>query len=721
MRRVCLVGAGYIADTHAEVLAGLPNLQIAAVVDPSERARERLARRWKIARAFANSDAAIASGEVDCAHVLTPPDLHVVAAKPWIEAGLPVLIEKPIAATLGQAEELASAASRSGSVVGVNQNFVHHPAYLALRHAIEAHRLGPARALHCSFNVPLRQLASGQLGHWMFDRPLNLLLEQAVHPLSQILDLAGEVTGVSARPGPRRMLSRGAPFYDSVTVLLDTPRIKVTFQFRVGASFPRYALTAICDDGVAHADILGNRFYMEQRGPELEFLDAYRANRRTARALLSEGRRNALDYVLSLAGLRPKGGTFVASMQGSIGEFHAALDAGRTPRLDLDFGRQLVALCQSIASAAFPAADLAPPASPVRLWKPDGPTAPDWDVAVLGGTGFIGRATVARLVADGHTVAVMARNVRGLPTAFAHPRVRVVRGDVRDRDAVAAAIGKARQVVNLAHGGGGANFDEIRQAMVGSAQLVAEMCRAQGVERLVHVGSIAGLWLGDPASVVTGATPPDPRAEQRADYSRAKALADLALIEMHRTANLPVVILRPGLVVGAGTSPFHGGLGFFNNEQHCIGWNRGANPLPFVLVEDVADAIGAACRAPGIEGRCYNLVGDVRPSAREFVGHLAARLHRPLAFHGQSPRRLWLDEVGKWAVKTAVGRSADWPYFRDLASRGLVATFDTADAKADLGWRPVADLETFLDRCLAEPEPQDANAAEHAAAVTGAA
>ena len=47
-----------------------------------------------------------------------------------------------------------------------------------------------------------------------------------------------------------------------------------------------------------------------------------------------------------------------------------------------------------------------------------------------------------------------------------------------------------------------------------------------GVERLVHVGSISGLYLGDAATVVTGATPPDARPHTRNDYSHAKTLAD---------------------------------------------------------------------------------------------------------------------------------------------------------------------------------------------------
>ena len=48
--------------------------------------------------------------------------------------------------------------------------------------------------------------------------------------------------------------------------------------------------------------------------------------------------------------------------------------------------------------------------------------------------------------------------------------------------------------MNLAHGGGGANWKEVREAMVGGAETVARACLAAGSKRLIHVGSIAGLY-----------------------------------------------------------------------------------------------------------------------------------------------------------------------------------------------------------------------------------
>jgi nucleoside-diphosphate-sugar epimerase len=271
-------------------------------------------------------------------------------------------------------------------------------------------------------------------------------------------------------------------------------------------------------------------------------------------------------------------------------------------------------------------------------------------------------------------------------------------GDIRRQADVERAIGNAPLVINLAHGGGGATYDQVRAAMVGGAETVAQACLARGVRRLIHVGSIASLYLGPQRSVVTGATPPDPAADRRADYARAKAECDRMLLAMHTSHGLPVSILRPGLVVGEGGIAFHSGLGVFNNDQHCIGWNRGINPLPFVLAEDVARAVWRACEAPNAVGRAYNIVGDVRLCAREYLAELASALSRPLRFHPQWPLMLWLEETAKWVVKIATGRKAARPTLHDMLSRGLTAEFNCDDAKLDLDWQPENNRVRFIER-----------------------
>ena len=131
-----------------------------------------------------------------------------------------------------------------------------------------------------------------------------------------------------------------------------------------------------------------------------------------------------------------------------------------------------------------------------------------------------------------------------------------------------------------------------------------------------------------------------------------------------------------------------------------MGWNDGRNPLPFVLVEDVADAIARAALKPELSGQSLNLVGEVTMTAREYIEELARALGRPLRFHGQMPEKLYLLEWGKWGVKRLAGRSASSPSYRDFRSRGCLASFDCSDTRAALGWAPVSKPDVFVEKAI---------------------
>ncbi len=700
VRRIGLVGAGVASRVHIEALAAIPGVRTTAIIDPNTDAAQALARAYKIAAVYPSVRDALAADAFDCAHVAVPPNLHAPVALELIAAGKPVLLEKPAATSLAECDTLAVAGRASGLSIGVNQNFVFHPAFVALRRLVQARGLGKPNFVSCIYNVPLRQLAARQFSHWMFRQPVNILLEQAVHPLSQIAALAGLIGATKALAGPPVEIAPGKQFYPSLDLSLDCAQLPAQMRFAVGQEFPFWQITVVCDDGVAVADILANRFFTYERTRWMEAVDGVASGTRLAGTLMRESWGNTMQYALSTLKLKPRSDAYFQSMQNSMRAFHAALDTGTAPETDIAFGSMLVRCCETLRDQVFhpaaPGTTLSEDAAPVAAAR----ETTGYDVAVLGGTGFIGTQVVTQLVQAGLRVSVMARSADNLPAVFADPLVSVRRGNIRQSADVEAAIGDAPVVVNLAHGGGGANFEQIRAAMVGGAETVARVCLARGVKRLIHVGSIASLYLGPQSGAVTDATPPDPQSDRRADYARAKAICDRMLMEMHARENLPVCILRPGVVVGRGASPFHSGIGFYNTDQHCIGWNDGRNPLPFVLVEDVARAIVLACSAPGIEGHSYNLIGDVRMTARDYIAALGKALERPLRFHPQSATWLWAEDLAKWGVKRATGRAVPMPARRDFLSRGMRAGFDCSAAKRDLGWQPVADPDEFQRRAI---------------------
>ena len=692
MRRVALIGAGFIADSHLIALQARKGVGVSAVVDPSTERAEALAVKAGGARAFPSIEAMLEADRPDAAHVCTPPPLHRATAEPLLAAGVPVLLEKPMAETAADCEALIETAKAGGAALRINHNYVHHPAYRRLKRTIESGRYGKVRAVQLRFAVPLRQLEAKALGHWMFDSPRNLLLEQAVHPLSQLDDLLGPMELIAATPSEPATPAEGIAIANRWTLTLATPQAEAQVQLVLGASFPCWTISALCDDGVVEADLFEGRTLMRGSHAEIMPIDHARRSLSLGRQAMAQGIGGLGAYAAELLRIGGRSDGFNRAMIASVADFHDALDRGEA--MTGETGLRLVRLCEAAASAA----EL--PAPPVTPRPGENET---FDVALLGGTGFIGQHLTEALLAQGKRVAVMARNVKNLPGVFRREGVGVFRGSITDPEAVADVVKRAPKVVNLAHGGAVGGRDAVVAAMVGGAEVVARACIDAGSERLLFVSSSAALYLGDKDATLDAATPPDQEPDERGDYSFAKVRAEEAMLALHRDEGLPVSILRPAVVVGEGGMPFHSALGAFNAETHCVGWNHGKNPLPFVLVEDVATAIIGALEADvdEVAGRSFNLVGDVRWSARDYMRELGEATGRPLRYHATSGVGMAGMEWLKFAAKKIAGRKGvQPPQRRDLRSRGMVSKIDTATEKDVLGWEPVADEARFRERAI---------------------
>ena len=205
------------------------------------------------------------------------------------------------------------------------------------------------------------------------------------------------------------------------------------------------------------------------------------------------------------------------------------------------------------------------------------------------------------------------------------------------------------------------------------------------------------------ATSIADSVETDPKPEKRPIYSRGKIAAEQALLELHRDAGLPLVITRPGIVLGAGTAMQHSGYGLWTRDNRCIGWGHGDAPIPGVWVDDVADAFVkiVAYAKDDLHGKALNLCAQPPITPREYVNELGRVTGRAITFH---PRGLGLSqamEIGKWLVKK-LGRKpgVEFPSWRDLKSRAVAPVFTADIAREKLGWKPVQEREAFLDRCV---------------------
>ena len=107
-----------------------------------------------------------------------------------------------------------------------------------------------------------------------------------------------------------------------------------------------------------------------------------------------------------------------------------------------------------------------------------------------------------------------------------------------------------------------------------------------------------------------------------------------------------------------------------------------------MLVDDVAQALLLAKDAPGIEGLTFNLAGDVRPTAVEFVSVLRERTRRNFRFYPRGMWRICGGELSRYLIKKAVKKPDNMMVpFRDLRASSLATQLDCSLAKQKLGWK----------------------------------
>jgi predicted dehydrogenase len=150
--RTAVIGIGHLGRHHARLLAEIPGSRLVAVVDTIARRAEEAAQATG-ARAF--TDWRDMQGRVDAVTVAVPTEQHLAVAAPFLERGIPVLVEKPMARSVGEAGRLIEAARVSGAILAVGHTERYNPAVgavlplLTAPRFIEVHRLGvfPDRSL----------------------------------------------------------------------------------------------------------------------------------------------------------------------------------------------------------------------------------------------------------------------------------------------------------------------------------------------------------------------------------------------------------------------------------------------------------------------------------------------------------------------------------------------------------------------------------------------
>jgi nucleoside-diphosphate-sugar epimerase len=322
---------------------------------------------------------------------------------------------------------------------------------------------------------------------------------------------------------------------------------------------------------------------------------------------------------------------------------------------------------------------------------------------VTGSGGFLGRATVERLLAAGERDLVLfvrpGSRRSALETVIArYPDAHVewVTGTLTSPDDCKRAVRGVDIVYHLAAGTGGAAADLFLHTVVASKHLLEAIVGEKRKIKIVLVSSfgVYGVATRPRGAVLDEDMPLEPHPERRDLYSQAKLRQEKLFWEYRDKHGIPLVVARPGVIYGPGGTAISSrvGLNLFGLFLHL----GRKNVLPLTYVDNCAEAIVAAGRS-GADGQAYNVVDDDLPDCSRYLREYQQKVAKL--------RTVRVPYLATVALSAAVERYHKWsqgqlpaiftPYKTKTTWGGNRFTNEKLKS---IGWRPIIPTDQALTR-----------------------
>lgn len=323
--RFGVIGAGRLGGFHAQKLAANPQTELAGVADPSEDARNGIADACKT-QAYADSAELLA--QVDAVIVAAPTIYHHTVGLDCLRRGVHVLMEKPLAPSVREADELVRAAKDNNVVLQVGHVERYNPALAtASRHLQDPFHIDAVRASGFTFR----------------STDIGVVLDLMIHDIDVVLSLVDspvtrvDAMGLSLLGGHEDVANARIDFANGCFATLSASRVSHTPARRMDV-WSRRAFATI-DFGARRTELmcpsealLSGQFQVDSLTPDE--VEHYKQHLHDEHLPLSEHTDEAVDALCL-----------------EQADFIEAITTGSTPRVTGDDGRNAVAIADSILRA----------------------------------------------------------------------------------------------------------------------------------------------------------------------------------------------------------------------------------------------------------------------------------------------------------------------------------------------------------------------------------
>jgi len=670
--KIGVVGCGNIATTQLKYLTRFIDRQRIALCDLNPIRLGFLAQQHQIPRTFGNLGTLLEEFRPEVVHILSPPHTHRDIALTCLEHGCHLFIEKPMCVTVTEAEEIVAAARRKNALVCVDHLRVTDPLILGVKELLASGTWG--EVVHVALSEAdnyLERKRAGLAPKWLTDLPGEIIWDLLPHHLSILGEFLPDlkVAGVTARTNCYGELT-------ALTCLLSSPQGSGTIHLSLESRPLRNEVAISCTRGAITVNFRDLLLLRQQPGTLPGPAERVWSHVRTSGQALGGNLTNIYRF------LRGKLDAY-AGMERLLADFYQAIQTHGAAPVSAETAGSVVALVNDIFQR------ITLPEKKGLLAAPRVIVSPKTDhktALVTGGTGFIGRGLVKRLVGAGWRVRLLTHRELTVEEADKFGEgVEIFWGDVANPADVASACAGVQQIYHLAAATKG-NWLNHLDATVAGTKHVVEAALAAGVDKLIYVSTIGLLnatHYPDQGGI-DESFPYEEQPEKRGSYPYAKLLAEKLVLEKAAQAPaLKVIILRPGLVYGPGKNPLSD-VALRVSRRVRVSLKESQRALPLVYLDNLVDALMLAGEneASGI----FNVVDQEIVSVKDFIrAYKRITGERFMTFYLP---RWWIRPVFGTLEKFFTLLQGQSPHIvYKLRATSASARHSTARLEQTLGWR----------------------------------
>jgi 2-alkyl-3-oxoalkanoate reductase len=687
--KVGIIGGGQIARVHGPLILKQPDVQLVGLADKDVSRVKALAADLQAGQVYSDAEVMIKEQRPDIVHVLVPPQLHCQLSLMAMSQGCHVLVEKPMALTMADSEEMVYTAKQGGVRLCVNHNMIFDDVVQKAMGLASGGAIGELISVEASFLYDAKRnpalLEDGaEYSHWAYRLNGGLLQDLMPHMAALVFEFIPTIEDVKSISLNRGVLPKG--WDDEIRVLMRSDALIGYINISLNEKPDTISLVLKGKRGIINANLFSGILSVQTKSSLPRAVDRGLSGFQLSLQNLNGAVANI--YRFATGRIDKSGG-----IERMIARFYDSVKNGTETPVSTDKSLRVVDLMTKVWPAP---SEQARRLSCSATSRKSGvtPTA-----LVTGASGFIGTHLIKRLLAENVAVRALVR-----PNSIHAGRLRtldveVVEGSLDDAQILSEAT---RGIKTIYHAGAvmNNNWEEHQRTNINGTEYLIRAALANHIDRLVYLSTLAVYEVASlkKNTIISEDSPYQKNPKLMGPYAYSKIEAEKMLLDAHREQGLQVTVVRPGIVLGPLGRIFLPHLGYRYQDKLFLIIDRGNTPLPITYVENTVDGIYKASTETAAIGQIYNLVDGQEINVREY-------LERFIQITGTKAKIISLPYIIPYLATTAYEVSA----FLNLVDKGVTSRaqlkgkqvkvrFDSSKARTELGWIPRVSLEEGLDK-----------------------